>query len=327
MSGTPPVLVSGGRPIPLAPGQTVLAALEADGTAPPASCRSGVCQSCLVRAVDGTPPPRSQAGLRPGQRARGLLMACVCVPTADLALAPLGAEDAPVPARLTARERRGDVLLLTVAAPGLQARGGQFLTLIRPDGLARPYSVAGCETGPGGPRYRLHVRVLPGGRMGGWLAAAPLGQPLSVQGPAGEAVAPDDPHCPLVLAGVGTGLAPLLGILDEADAAGHTAPVHLFVGARSAAGLYLAPALRDRAAATPRLRLHLGALDAQGVADVHEGRLEAAVLALARSGAATGAHHVLCGAPGWVRGLQRQLFLGGVSLARIHADAFVPAAP
>ena len=40
----------------LAPGQSVLDCLLASGLAIPHSCRNGVCQTCLMRAIEGTPP-------------------------------------------------------------------------------------------------------------------------------------------------------------------------------------------------------------------------------------------------------------------------------
>jgi len=310
-----------GRTLSLAPGQTVLDALEAAGTAPSASCRAGVCQSCLVRAVDGTVPARAQEGLTPGQKARGVFKACVCIPAEALQLVPADAEDAPLPGILVARERRGTTAILDLHVPGLTCLGGQFVNVIRADGLTRPYSVATRWT----DHIRLHVAILPDGRMSRWLADAPIGTPLQVRGPAGDCVYVDEPDRPLVLAGLGTGLAPLLGILDDADQAGHHAPVHLYFGARTATDLYWADNLRERAARTPRLHLHLGALDAQEQPGIHSGPLEDAVLAN-KEGLARGRHY-LCGAPAWVQSLQRRLFLGGASLQRIHADAFVTAPP
>ena len=41
------------KPINLAPGETLLAALLAAGVILPNSCRAGLCQTCLVQAVEG----------------------------------------------------------------------------------------------------------------------------------------------------------------------------------------------------------------------------------------------------------------------------------
>lgn len=51
-----------GRQFPLCDGQSVLEALLAHGVPVPSACRSGVCQTCLMRAVGGVPPEASQRG-------------------------------------------------------------------------------------------------------------------------------------------------------------------------------------------------------------------------------------------------------------------------
>ncbi len=64
-----------GKPIRIAPGETVLAALLAAGVELPNSCRAGVCQTCLVQAIDGNPPAAAQQGLPDALKAQGYLMA------------------------------------------------------------------------------------------------------------------------------------------------------------------------------------------------------------------------------------------------------------
>jgi len=129
-----------------------------------------------------------------------------------------------------------------------------------------------------------------------------------------------EPDRPLVLAGLGTGLAPLLGVVRSALADGHTADKHLFVGARAASGLYLLDELQQLAADEDSVHLHLGALDAEGTEGVSEGKLEDHLLSQVQT--LKPARWYVCGAAPWVRSLQRRLFLAGASLSRIHADAF-----
>lgn len=42
------------------PEQSVLDCLTSMGVPVPSSCRNGVCQTCLMRAVCGTPPEAAQ---------------------------------------------------------------------------------------------------------------------------------------------------------------------------------------------------------------------------------------------------------------------------
>ena len=131
-------------------------------------------------------------------------------------------------------------------------RAGQYLTLLRGDGLARSYSLASL---PGEEALELHVRLLPGGEMSGWLGTqARPGEAVRIQGPVGECFyVPGQPEQPLLLAGTGTGLAPLYGVVRDALAEGHTGPIWLFHGARERRGLYLVEALRELASRHPNL--------------------------------------------------------------------------
>jgi ferredoxin len=89
----PPLLHWPGHPdLTLAPGQTVLAALEAAGLPWPASCRNGTCRTCIGRLAAGRvrhtiPWP----GLSADEKADGCFLACVAVADDDVTLAGPGA--------------------------------------------------------------------------------------------------------------------------------------------------------------------------------------------------------------------------------------------
>ncbi|OXC76763.1 Flavodoxin reductases (ferredoxin-NADPH reductases) family 1, Vanillate O-demethylase oxidoreductase [Caballeronia sordidicola] len=51
-------LASSGRVIPVAPNQTAVSALRAEGVDVPTSCEQGVCGTCLTRVLDGEPDHR-----------------------------------------------------------------------------------------------------------------------------------------------------------------------------------------------------------------------------------------------------------------------------
>ena len=72
---------------------------------------------------------------------------------------------------------------------------------------------------------------------------------VSIQGPSGNCFyLPGQPDEPLLLAGTGTGLAPLYGIARDALTQGHCGPIWLFHGSLNPAGLYLQQELTDLAA-------------------------------------------------------------------------------
>jgi len=203
-------------------------------------------------------------------------------------------------------------------------RGGQWTTLLRADGLARPYSIASVPESPEGVgALELHVRVVPGGRMSGWLSGGEArGTAVRLRGPEGECFyTPRDLAQPLLLAGTGTGLAPLWAIVRDALRAGHTGPIEVWHGARTADGFYLVDELRDLCRRWHQVVYRRCALEGGG-GEILEGRLDALVLT---AGAVAGRRAFLCGDPTFVATLKRGLFLAGMPLRDIHADAFVSA--
>ncbi len=310
---------------PLESGESVLDGLLRQGVSVSNSCRAGACQSCLMKAVGGTVPEAARAGLKDTLVAQGYFLACTCRLPEGTELEVAGAEALRVPARLTSLALLSkDVLRvrLTPEAP-FEYRAGQYVSLVREDGLARSYSLASL---PHDDALELHVRLIPGGAMSGWLAAeARPGDRLLLQGPAGSCFyVPGRPEQPLLLAGTGTGLAPLYGIVRDALMAGHTGPIYLFHGARTPEGLYLRDELHELAERYPQLRYRPGVL-AGGSRDIAEGPLD--VLIRAECPKPAGWRAWLCGDPGLVLALRKKLFLSGLSLKELHADAFLPSAP
>lgn len=312
-----------GQPVAVDPGETLLDALLRAGVAVPHSCRAGACQSCLVKATAGVPPREAQAGLRSSLAQQGFLLACVARPTEDLSVSTDAAAGLTVPATVSAVETlAGDVVRVTITpAAEFPYRAGQYVTVLRDDGLARSYSIANL---PGAGTLELHVRVLPGGQMSQWLASAPLGARVSLRGPNGECFYEPEPEVPLVLAGTGTGLAPLWGVLQDALTAGHTGPIHVMHGARGPAGLYLVDELRALAATHPNVAYSACVLEGDGVG-VERGALDDVLFS--RFPNLAGHKVFLCGDPALVQKMKRKAFLAGARLADIRADAFVTAPP
>ena len=209
----------------------------------------------------------------------------------------------------------------------LPHRAGQFLTVIRRDGLSRAYSIASLPGSGGhdaGAPIELHVRVLPGGRMSTWLASPDaLGAELRLRGPAGDCFYTDGKATqPLLLAGTGTGLAPLWAIARDALRANHTGPIELWHGSRNPDGFYLVDELRALSRRYPQFEYRRCALDGPAGDGVRIGRLDKLLL---EQGRFAGKRVFLCGDPELVLGLKKAVFLAGAALKDIHADAFVTA--
>jgi ferredoxin-NADP reductase/ferredoxin len=318
-------VVCEGRLVDVGERQRLLDALLEAGLAVPSSCRAGACQSCLVRATRGTPPSAAQAGLRETLRAQGYFLACLAEPMEDLEVSLSAASELEIPARIVrvVRETADVVRVMVRASQPFAHRAGQFVTLLRRDGLARSYSIASLPEEDDAATIELHVRVVRGGRMSPWFAGGEAhGAEVRLRGPGGDCFyLPGRPSQPLLLAATGTGLAPLWGIARDALRSGHTGPIVLWHGAKNPEGLYRVDELRALARRHPTFEYRACVLEG-ATAGMAEGRLDDVLLS---QPIGADSRVFLCGDPELVLGLKRRIFLGGVRLKDIHADAFLTA--
>jgi CDP-4-dehydro-6-deoxyglucose reductase, E3 len=319
-----PTVLCDGRELWLSPGDNLLDVLLGAGLRVASSCRVGACQACLVQATRGTPPAGAQQGLKDAQRHQGYFLACQANLTEDLEVSLTRARELDVAAEVAAVEALTQDVIRVMLRPQerLDYRPGQYLTLSRADGLARAYSIASQPDAQGGC-LELHVRVFPHGQMSSWLSGGrAVGESVSLRGPIGDCFyVPGNPQQPLLLAGTGTGLAPLWGIVHDALASGHSGPIELWHGARSEDGLYLVRELTALAAAHSQLSYRRCVLQGAVSTDTQVGSLDEAVLA--SSASFDGRRVFLCGDVGFVQRLKKKVFLKGAAMREIHADAFV----
>jgi len=311
-----------GSTFELGPGETVLNGLLRNGVHVTSSCRVGACQTCLMRATQGAVPAASQYGLKDTMKARGYFLACVCRPEEDLELKGAGA-DIQVSASVVGLDKLSPtvvrVRLKTERA--FDYRPGQYAVILRNDGLARSYSLASL---PSEDALEMHVRKVPQGRMSSWLFdEAKVGDAVVLQGPSGECFyVAGQPEQPLLLAGTGTGLAPLYGVLRDALLQGHTGPIWLFHGAIEPSGLYLVSELRAIAEAHANVQYIPCVLRGEEAGEVRVGPLDQVLFKDLPK--LKGFRSFVCGDPALVTALKKKIFLAGAPLREIYADAFLP---
>jgi naphthalene 1,2-dioxygenase ferredoxin reductase component len=233
------------------------AALDA-GVPFPHGCGSGECGTCKCKLLEGDIKSDrfSPDALSEDEIEQGLILACRARPLTDVRVQWLAKVDAMPMTRLDARVARidrvaHDVVMLTVALGGDQAfnfRAGQFAKLRFGKLPARSYSMANQ---PGQGELVFHVRVLPEGRVSQHVAGALRpGDKVEVRGPFGEAYwqsSGERAQQLLLLAG-GTGMAPILSVLDAALGDGQEAQgIHVYHGVRTEQDLYVRDQLQRRA--------------------------------------------------------------------------------
>ncbi|HTT50962.1 MAG TPA: 2Fe-2S iron-sulfur cluster binding domain-containing protein [Streptosporangiaceae bacterium] len=320
-----------GQDYELRPGESVLEGMARHGVRLPWVCRAGACHSCLVRVVHGDPGTGSRHGLKDAWRDRGYALACLAHPGSDLTIS-FADDDSTTPATLLPSRMLSPQVLLARVRPvrPVTFRPGQHVVL-QGAGMARSYSIANLPAEAEHDGIAFHVRVYPSGAFSSWLARAAPGTPVTIGAPAGECCyLSTDRDGPLLLAGTGTGIAPLTAVARDALANRHRAPIVIIHGAARPQGLYLdrRQALLEPDQGHGQPAAAAGHRPVRWRACVHSRGGDIAET-VAREAAALGdpgrIRAYLCGGPTSVARMRRALFMAGMSLQNIHADAFLPA--
>ena len=330
----PSVRVSqAGRTIEAPAGTTVLdAALDA-GIDYPFGCQSGNCGACKSRLIAGEVAMAgySEFALGAEEKARGLILACRAVPRTDVEVAWIEEDDLLHHPRrvLSCRVIGFDdvthdikrIRLGIVSGGPFDFSAGQFASVTFDGCPPRDYSMANT---PGDPTMEFHVRHGSGGATSASVRdRLKLGDAVRVEGPFGTAHLRESHRGPIVAVAGGSGLAPIKSIVERALALGLPQPIHLYVGVRTTADLYLDDyfaRLADRHA-----NFHFTPVVSDGPSGGHRSGLVPEAVA-ADFPSLDGCKAYLAGPPPLVEAATRLFEQRGMRRNDIHADAFYTAA-
>lgn len=317
--------------IEVGPEETVLAAGKAAGYNIAAQCAVGTCGTCVATLRTGT--AEMSAGVSALTReevAAGQRLLCRTHPKSDAELHldyPSTMLEANPPLLFTAKVARltwvaDSVVELQVRLPKsmrLTFTAGQY-SRIRIPGTDewRSYSMASGEH----ERTKLTflIRVLPEGAMSDFLRnGARPGEVLEMEGPLGGFVLDPSPRPHLLIAG-GTGVAPMLSMLDRIRLVRPAPPVQLVFGAVRPSELFLLDELEARTSFMPNLSVRVVVEEGADGANLMQGN---PVSALTEADAPAGAVAYLCGPPGMIRAATERLSQYGIAADDIRAENFL----
>lgn len=328
-------LVPGGQEFTVGRNKTVLESALAEGIAFPHDCTVGTCGSCRCRLVSGKVDAITPFGytLSREELAGGYILACQAVPESDLIVeVEVGAADAaPVrsSARLVAtRDLTHDIKLVTweTDAP-IRYRAGQYMNVSWPGGPGhRSYSFSAAPVEGGQTRLSTFIRKVPGGAFTERLFGEDLsGMTFEIDAPQG-AFWLRDGDGPIILIGGGSGLAPLMSVLEDAVNRGVRRDAILLFGGRTARDLYCADEIAALAARWQGRFDYRPVLSEEPAEGLRSGLVTAEIpQALADLGGTAGMQAYLCGPPGMIDAAVATLTTAGVALPAIHYDKFTDA--
>jgi len=135
---------------------------------------------------------------------------------------------------------------------------GQYIELWRPESsyLSRSYSIANAPHGDG--RIELHIRRVDGGRFSSWaFDEMKIGDRLQARGPVGGFTMRSLPDMPLLFIAGGTGIAPILALLEQQVGFAPNRDMILIWGMRNAADFYAIDILEGFIQRAPNLNIVL----------------------------------------------------------------------
>jgi benzoate/toluate 1,2-dioxygenase reductase subunit len=207
----------------------------------PMDCSDGVCGTCKCRCEQGSyelGDEYIEEALTEDEAEEGMVLTCQMQVSSDCVIA------VPVPSsacKVKPAIHGGEVasvemvsdstIILTLRVDDPAALGflpGQYVNLMVPDtGQHRSYSFS---SKPGAAEASFLIRNIPGGLMSSWLSEkAQPGARMSFVGPQGSFFLRNVDRPTILLAG-GTGLAPILSMLEVLADQGTEQPLHLIYG-------------------------------------------------------------------------------------------------
>jgi len=302
--------------------ETILECLTRHGQTIPSGCQSGVCQTCITKAVKGVPPADAQQGLKDTLVAQNYFLACVCKPTSDMEIAI----DKSISQDIAGTVVDKSCLNESVMRIRLQTEqpvdyvAGQFINVKQPNtDITRSYSLASL---PSEDALELHIKRVPDGKMSGYLHDdVQLGDTLMFNGPSGECFYTDSNiEQPLLLIAVGTGLAPLYGILRDALTHGHQGEIQIFHGSLAVQGLYYMDELYALAEKNEHVHYTPCVLHGDAPRDGQQGDIQQIVQQSIPD--LKGWRVYICGDPAIVKSLKQASFMAGAGMSDIYSDPF-----
>ncbi|WP_138515651.1 2Fe-2S iron-sulfur cluster-binding protein [Limnobacter alexandrii] len=242
----------GGQSFEVEKGRKVIlnSALSA-GLGFPHNCRVGSCTQCKCKLKSGKVRELTDSSyvLSAEDLKAGMILACQSIPETDLEIEVelTSGGDRLVETRGTIvgqKDLTHDIVELRVALDDpMPFKAGQYAEIrLEEFSLSRNYSFAMAPKGQEANELVFHVRKVPGGKFTEWLFAANRQETrLSMSGPFGDFYlrpAEGEKPAPIVCVAGGSGMAPILSLLEQAKWAGETRDAVYLFGARTQRDLY-----------------------------------------------------------------------------------------
>jgi len=322
------------RSFKVAPGELILDAALAAEIPVLYQCQSGSCSSCTAKLSSGDAQTRAGASstLLASEAAAGARLLCVCEARSDCSFdLPYSSEAGASVAHDahafidSVEQIASNVVRLTLElAEGewMAFRPGQFMQIEVPEqGVLRSYSPSSVNSDV--PTLEFLIRILPEGVMSRFLrGAAGPDQVLKLRGPYGSFFLREEKkRAPHIFVAGGTGLAPILSMIDTLrQSGGRKPPMLLSFGCATPQALFCLEDIELRKQWLPTLETRI-CVDSAPQEGMHHGN---PVSALRAGDVQPDTVAYLCGPQVMIDAAIRRLIELGADPANIYSEQFTP---
>ena len=315
--------------------KTVLEQALANGIPYPHDCTVGTCGSCRSRLLSGKVDAITPFGytLSREELQAGYILACQAIPESDLKIEIELPDADEAPVTVTGRivevtDLTHDIRKVTwkTDAP-LRFRAGQYMNVRWPAAPGhRSYSFSHAPVAEGSNLVSAFIRKVPGGAFTEPLFAGDFNDTeFTIEGAHG-AFWLRQGEGPILLVGGGSGLSPLMSVLEDALARDVRRDAVLLFGGRGERDLYCMDDIAAIAAKWKGKFLFWPVLSEEQVDGRRHGFVTAEIpAAIAELGDAANLQAYMCGPPPMIDAAVATLTAAGVGLEAIHYDKFTDA--
>ena len=231
-----------GNSFPSKNGETILESALSSGFVFEYSCKSGQCGTCKTTLLKGKVIEVQEQLALNKKDANNQFLTCCCVAASDILIdatdlsAMHGIEVKILPTKVNSLELLSEdimqVKLRLKPSSNFVFLEGQFIDIIGPNSIRRSYSIASISSNK---EIIILIKRVKGGEFSNyWFNEAKSNNLLRIEGPKGTFFLRDRAK-PLVFLATGTGIAPIISILDRLDSDpdfNQTESISLFWGNR-----------------------------------------------------------------------------------------------
>jgi naphthalene 1,2-dioxygenase ferredoxin reductase component len=314
-------------------GNTILEAALEQGVNFPHGCKTGNCGACKSEKISGDieMSPFSEFALESEEEEKGMILACRSVPWSDCEIRIIDGQLEEtlndfkviniecVVKKLT--KVTDDIYILNLkinSEKEFKFKAGQYAELYFDQCKEKHFSMANP---PSTNELEFHIKTLDGGEVSDYVKnTLEIGETIKVKGPFGNAYLRDGHKGPIIAVAGGTGLAPILSIIQASQDIKMKQPIQVYYGAQSEKDLYFVKQFEEMIQNNKNLSFFPVVMEPSKSKELRSGLVTDVVIENIKD--FDGYKAYLAGPPKMVEAAEKILSSHGIRKVDMHSDAF-----